>query len=59
LTVELDGVAIARSRFGVDSGWVRFRAATPPGTRDVTIVATAVGPKARDRLICFAAEARQ
>jgi hypothetical protein len=59
LAVEIDGVQVARTRFGVDSGWVRFAAPTTPGPRDVTFVATAVGPKARERLICFAAEARR
>jgi hypothetical protein len=59
LAGEIDGAALARTRFGVDSGWVRFATPTTPGPHDVTFVATAVGPKARDRLICFAAEARR
>ena len=41
---------------GVDDGWVRFELPTTPGPTDVTFVAKAVSP---DRLICFAAEARQ
>lgn len=45
--------------FGVDDGWVRFSAPTEPGNGDVTFALTAVGPKARKRLICFAAEARE
>jgi hypothetical protein len=59
LAVEIDGARVAQVRFGVDAGWVRFAAPTTPGPRDVTFVATAVGPKARERLICFAAEARR
>jgi hypothetical protein len=59
LAIEIDGAVVAKTRFGVDSGWVRFAAATTPGTRDVTVIATAVGAKAKDRLICFAAEARR
>jgi hypothetical protein len=59
LAVEVDGGVVARTRFGVDDGWVRFAAPTTPGPHTVTFVATAVGPKARDRKICFAAEARQ
>jgi hypothetical protein len=59
LAVAIDGREVARVRAGVDDGWVRFAAATTPGTASVTFTATAVGPKARDRLICFAAEARQ
>jgi hypothetical protein len=59
LAVEIGGKVVATTRFGVDSGWVRFAAPTTPGPADVTFVATAVGPKARDRLICFAAEARK
>ncbi|MCE9578704.1 MAG: hypothetical protein K8W52_36605 [Deltaproteobacteria bacterium] len=42
-----------------DSGWTRFAAPTAPGTGDVTIALTAVGPTAKDRLLCFAAEARR
>ncbi|MEO8840741.1 MAG: hypothetical protein ABI591_30475 [Kofleriaceae bacterium] len=41
---------------GVDDGWVRFELATVPGASEVTFIAKAVSP---DRLICFAAEARQ
>ena len=59
LAVEIGGRAVATTRFGVDSGWVRFAAPTTAGPADVTFVATAVGKGARDRLICFAAEARR
>jgi hypothetical protein len=41
---------------GIDDGWVRFELATTPGATDVTFIAKAISP---DRLICFAAEARQ
>ena len=60
LEVSIDGVGVASVEFGVDDGWVRFEAATTPGT-DATVdfAATAVGPEATDRLICFAAEARR
>lgn len=50
------GTASAHVKPGVDDGWVRWELATTPGVADVTFVAKAVSP---DRLICFAAEARQ
>lgn len=56
LDVEIDGKPVATTRFGVDDGWVRFAAPTPEGAHDVTFVARAT---TRDRLICFAAEARR
>jgi hypothetical protein len=56
LDVELAGKVIASAVAGVDDGWVRFAAATPPGTADVTFVLRATDP---NRRICFAAEARQ
>ena len=59
LAVEIGGRVVAKTRVGVDAGWVRFAAKTSPGPTDVTFAATAVGKKARDRLICFAAEARR
>jgi hypothetical protein len=60
LIVQVGGTEIARARAGVNSGWVRWRGPTTPGTADVTIIARAVGgAKARDRLVCFAAEARR
>lgn len=55
LVVEVDGKPAASARLGVDDGWVRFEAATPRGTADVTFVLFADDP---NRLICFAAEAR-
>jgi hypothetical protein len=59
VVVSIGGAEVARTRVGVDDGWVRFAAATTPGRQTVTIAATAVGPKARDRLVCVAAEARR
>jgi hypothetical protein len=56
LDVEIDGKPVATTRFGVDDGWVRFAAPTTAGAHDVTFVARAT---TRDRLICFAAEARR
>jgi len=50
------GTASTHVKPGVDDGWVRFELATTAGMADVTFVAKAVSP---DRLICFAAEARQ
>ncbi|HEX2689812.1 MAG TPA: hypothetical protein VHN14_24505 [Kofleriaceae bacterium] len=56
IDVELAGKIIASAVAGVDDGWVRFAAATPPGPADVTFVVRATAP---NRRICFAAEARQ
>ena len=56
LAVEIGGRQVAAVHPGVDDGWVRFEAATTPGHADVTFVASADAPQ---RLICFAAEARQ
>jgi hypothetical protein len=56
LGVEIAGKVVAKAVAGVDDGWVRFETATTPGTADVTFVASADDPQ---RLICFAAEARQ
>jgi hypothetical protein len=43
---------------GVDDGWQRFEVETEAGQGTVEFRLSAVGPKARDRRICFAAEAR-
>jgi hypothetical protein len=59
LAIAIDGKEVATTTVGDDDGWVRFAARTTPGPHDVTFTATAVGKGARDRLICFAAEARQ
>jgi hypothetical protein len=56
LAVEIGGRQVAAVKPGVDDGWVRFEAPTTPGPADVTFVASADAPQ---RLICFAAEARQ
>lgn len=56
IEVELAGQIIASAIAGVDDGWVRFAAATPPGVADITFVVRATDP---DRRICFAAEARR
>ena len=56
IEVELAGQIIASAVAGVDDGWVRFAATTPPGPADVTFIVRATDP---NRRICFAAEARQ
>ncbi|HEY0192254.1 MAG TPA: hypothetical protein VGC42_14130 [Kofleriaceae bacterium] len=56
LEVELGGAVIASATAGVDDGWVRFAAATPPGAGDVAFVLHAADA---NRKLCFAAEARQ
>jgi hypothetical protein len=59
LVVSIGGREVARVDVGDDDGWVRFDAKTQPGPADVTFTGTALGPGARDRLICVAAEARR
>lgn len=59
LDVMIDGDVVATTRFGVDDGWVRFEAATEPGPHRVQVIATSVHKKGRDRVVCFAAEARR
>lgn len=56
LGVEIAGKVVATATAGVDDGWVRFEAATSPGTADVTFIASASAPQ---RHLCFAAEARR
>ena len=56
LRVEINGREVASVVAGVDDGWVRFEAPTTAGPTDVTFIASADHPQ---RLICFAAEARQ
>jgi hypothetical protein len=56
LAVEIGGKVVASITPGVDDGWVRFAVPTTPGRADVTFIASADDP---NRLICFAAEARQ
>lgn len=59
IEVKVDGATVAEVTVGVDDGWRRFTAATTPGEHRVEVVATAVGPRARKRLICVALEARR
>ena len=56
LAVEIGGETVAAVTAGVDDGWVRFAVRTNPGPADVTFIASA---EDGNRLICFAAEARQ
>ena len=71
LTVRIDGQEQARVLAGVgdrgtdnpadrgEPGWQRFAITTEPSTRAAVVFeARAVGPNARRRLLCFAAEAR-
>ncbi|MEO8553621.1 MAG: hypothetical protein ABI678_26790 [Kofleriaceae bacterium] len=50
------GAASRIVAFGVDDGWVRFELPTTPGPGEVQFLASAIS---RERLICFAAEARR
>jgi hypothetical protein len=60
LIVQVDGTEVARAKAGVNSGWVRWSGRTGEGVGDVTFVVRALGGnKGRDRLVCFAAEARR
>jgi len=59
LRIAIDGREVDRVRFGVDDGWRHRVVATTPGTASVTFTVAAIGKKARDRLVCFAAEARR
>ncbi len=59
LDVRVDGAVVASTTVGVDDGWVRFEAATREGPAEVAFEATAIGKNARERLVCFAAEARR
>ncbi len=59
LELFVNDTSLVKVRAGVDSGWVRFEAATTPGVAKVEFQLSAIGANARDRRICFAAEARQ
>jgi hypothetical protein len=60
LAVSIDGTEVARVWAGVGDGWVRFAVATTPSqAARVVFTARAVGKNARDRRVCFAAEARE
>lgn len=54
--VAIGGREVASVTPGVEDGWVRFEAATTPGPADVSFTISADAPQ---RLVCFAAEARQ
>lgn len=59
LAVLVDGKLGVSVTAGIDDGWKRFEVPTPGGSGDVEFRLTAVGAEARDRRICFAAEARE
>jgi hypothetical protein len=59
LDLKIDGQLVEQIQVGVDDGWRVATVPTEQGMHRVEIVATALGPKARDRRICFAAEARR
>lgn len=59
LSVAIDGTEVASVRAGVDDGWVRFEAPTTPAPSAEVVFRASAGPRARKRLICFAAEARR
>jgi hypothetical protein len=56
LRVRVGSQLAAEVTAGIDDGWVRFEAATQPGTADITVELAANEP---NRLICFTAETRQ
>lgn len=60
LEVLVNGDSKAVVMAGVDDGWMRFSAKTAPSSSAVVEFSlTAVGDTAKDRRICFAAEARR
>ncbi len=59
LEILVNDTIVATKVVTVDNGWQRVVAATSPGTGSVEFRLSAVGEGARDRRICFAAEARQ
>src|SRR5207244_179524 len=56
LEVEIGGHVVATVAPGVEDGWVRFEVTTTARPAEVALVASADEPQ---RLICFAAEARE
>ena len=58
LELFVNGASVATVVAGVDDGWRRFEVETTRGQGSVEFRLTALGPGARDRRICFAAEAR-
>jgi hypothetical protein len=57
LSVSIDGDEVARTRAGIDDGWVGFRIETEPD--DAAVVRFTVEAREPRRLVCFAAEARR
>lgn len=58
LEVLIDGKIVGSALAGVETGWVPFSVSTTPGQTSVEFRLTAVGAEAKNRRICFAAEAR-
>jgi hypothetical protein len=58
LELLVNDKSMTKLRAGVDDGWKRFEVQTVPGQGTVEFRLTALGANARDRRICFAAEAR-
>lgn len=59
LELKLDGARVVDTSVGIHDGWMRFEVPTRPGTGELTVIASAPGARARDRLICFALESRR
>jgi hypothetical protein len=61
LELFVDGAKVAEVVAGVEDGWLRFEAPIQPKATPATLEfkLTAVGPKAKNRKICFAAEVRR
>jgi hypothetical protein len=59
LEVRVAGRRVHAAEVGIHDGWRRFEAATTPGAAEVTVIASAPSPRARDRLICFQLESRR
>ncbi len=57
--ILVDDQIVSTTEVTVDNGWQRVEVATKAGQASVEFRMTAVGKGARDRRICFAAEARQ
>lgn len=59
LEILVNGSMVSTSKVTNNNGWQRVAVDTQPGQATVEFRMTAVGKDARDRRICFAAEARQ
>jgi hypothetical protein len=57
--ILIDDKLVSTANVTVDNGWQRVEVPTTSGSASVEFRMTAVGKGARDRRICFAAEARQ